>query len=111
VEAITLAYLDRIPHAALPYMDLKTDKRVKRLGELVDRWSADAIVYHTLRYCDPFSFKAKETKDVFAAYGIPLLEIHTEYAGSDFEAIRTRVEAFLEMVAKQSRSTKRYAHA
>jgi benzoyl-CoA reductase/2-hydroxyglutaryl-CoA dehydratase subunit BcrC/BadD/HgdB len=30
--------------------------------------------------------------------GIPLLEIHTEYAGSDFEAIRTRAEAFLEMI-------------
>jgi len=27
-----------------------------------------------------------------------MLEIHTEYAGSDFEAIRTRVEAFVEML-------------
>ncbi|HIH43761.1 MAG TPA: 2-hydroxyacyl-CoA dehydratase [Candidatus Methanoperedenaceae archaeon] len=29
---------------------------------------------------------------------VPLLEIHTEYAGSDIEAIRTRVEAFVELL-------------
>jgi len=29
---------------------------------------------------------------------VPFLEIHTEYSGSDFEAIRTRVEAFVEMI-------------
>jgi benzoyl-CoA reductase/2-hydroxyglutaryl-CoA dehydratase subunit BcrC/BadD/HgdB len=33
---------------------------------------------------------------------VPLLEIHTEYAGSDFEAIRTRVEAFIEMVESRA---------
>jgi benzoyl-CoA reductase/2-hydroxyglutaryl-CoA dehydratase subunit BcrC/BadD/HgdB len=32
---------------------------------------------------------------------IPFLEIHTEYASSDIEAIRTRVEAFLELVRHQ----------
>ncbi|HEX3048605.1 MAG TPA: 2-hydroxyacyl-CoA dehydratase family protein, partial [Bacillota bacterium] len=56
------------------------------------------VIYHTLRYCDPFSFKAGETKEVINQAGIPLLEIHTEYAGSDYEAIRTRVEAFVEMI-------------
>jgi benzoyl-CoA reductase/2-hydroxyglutaryl-CoA dehydratase subunit BcrC/BadD/HgdB len=102
VRDVVLGHLDRIPHAALPYMDLATDRRVKRLAELVEQSNADAIIYHTLRYCDPFSFKAKETKDVFAPKGVALLEIHTEYAGSDFESIRTRVEAFLEMVSSRS---------
>jgi benzoyl-CoA reductase/2-hydroxyglutaryl-CoA dehydratase subunit BcrC/BadD/HgdB len=55
-------------------------------------------VYHTLRYCDPFSFKALETKQVLAGRDIPFLEIHTEYAASDTEGIRTRIEAFLELL-------------
>jgi benzoyl-CoA reductase/2-hydroxyglutaryl-CoA dehydratase subunit BcrC/BadD/HgdB len=51
-----------------------------------------------LRYCDAYTFKTVETKRLLGEIGIPLLDIHTEYAGSDFEAIRTRSEAFLEMV-------------
>ncbi|MFT8889646.1 MAG: 2-hydroxyacyl-CoA dehydratase family protein [Ethanoligenens sp.] len=102
VGAVAMGYLNRTPHAALPYLDLKTDKRLKKLHDLIGEAKADGVIFHTLRYCDPFSFKAKETKDVLAESGTPLLEIHTEYAGSDYEAIRTRVEAFIEMLRNRN---------
>lgn len=95
---IALAYLNRTPHGALPYPHLESDRRVKKLHELVSVFQADGVIYHTLRYCDPYSFKAKETKDLLGERGISLLEIHTEYARSDFEAVRTRVEAFVELL-------------
>ena len=95
---IALGYLNRTPHGALPYLDLASDRRLQRLKDLIRKFKAQGVIYHTLRYCDPYTFKAKETKDVLKEDGIPLLEIHTEYAGSDFEAIRTRVEAFVEMI-------------
>jgi benzoyl-CoA reductase/2-hydroxyglutaryl-CoA dehydratase subunit BcrC/BadD/HgdB len=98
LEAVARAYLDRTPHGASPYLDLASDRRIKRLKELIKSFKANGVIYHTLRYCDPYTFKAKETKDILDKIGIPLLELHTEYAGSDFEAIRTRVEAFVEMV-------------
>ena len=90
------AYLDRVPHGSLPYLDLKSDGRLANLKHQIQAFSADGIIYHTLRYCDAFTFKAGETKDVLGK--LPFLEIHTEYSGSDFEAIRTRVEAFIEMI-------------
>lgn len=96
LDAIADAHL--IPHASLPTLDFAGDQRLKNLKALVEEYSADGIVYHTLRYCDAFTFKANETKRVFIEAGTPFLEIHTEYAGSDFEAIRTRIEAFVEMV-------------
>jgi benzoyl-CoA reductase/2-hydroxyglutaryl-CoA dehydratase subunit BcrC/BadD/HgdB len=98
LEAVAYAYLHRTPHGALPYLDLATDGRIKRLKELLGTFKANGVIYHTLRYCDPYTFKAKETKDILEKEGIPLLELHTEYAGSDVEAIRTRVEAFIEMI-------------
>ncbi len=98
VAGLALAYLNRTPHGALPYLELATDRRLRRLQELIHSFRAQGVIYHTLRYCDPYTFKAKETKDVLQQAGIPLLEIHTEYAGSDYEAIRTRVEAFVEMI-------------
>jgi benzoyl-CoA reductase/2-hydroxyglutaryl-CoA dehydratase subunit BcrC/BadD/HgdB len=98
LQGLAVGYLNRTPHGALPYLDLDTDQRIKRLKELIKTFKAQGVIYHTLRYCDPYTFKAKETKDILQKVGIPLLEIHTEYAGSDFEAIRTRVEAFVEMI-------------
>lgn len=102
IEGIALAYINRTPHGALPYLELNTDKRLKRLRELIHSFKAQGVIYHTLRYCDPYTFKAKETKDILQKEGIPLLEIHTEYAGSDYEAIRTRVEAFVEMIKNKT---------
>lgn len=98
IKGIADAYINRVPHAALPYLDLKTDRRLKNLKKQIHDQKAQGVIYHTLRYCDPFTFKAGETKDVLKKEGIPLLEIHTEYASSDIEAIRTRAEAFVEMI-------------
>jgi len=98
VEAVADGYLSRVPHAALPYLDITTDIRIKKLKELLHKFRAQAVIDHTLRYCDPYTFKAGETKDILNNEGYPFLEIHTEYASSDIEAIRTRVEAFLELV-------------
>ncbi|MCX6178186.1 MAG: 2-hydroxyacyl-CoA dehydratase family protein [Chlorobiales bacterium] len=101
---VALGYLNRTPHAALPYLDLESDRRLKKLHELLAEFKAQGVIYHTLRYCDPFTFKAKETKDVLAKSAIPVLEIHTEYAGSDYEALRTRLEAFVEMIKIKAES-------
>jgi benzoyl-CoA reductase/2-hydroxyglutaryl-CoA dehydratase subunit BcrC/BadD/HgdB len=98
LKGIAHAYLSRVPHAALPYLDLETDGRLKNLKAQINAFAAQGAINHTLRYCDPFTFKAGETKEQLKKIGIPMLEIHTEYAGSDFEAIRTRVEAFVEML-------------
>ncbi len=102
LQGLAIGYINRTPHGALPYLELDTDKRILRLKELIKTFKAQGVIYHTLRYCDPYTFKAKETKDILQKEGIPLLEIHTEYAGSDFEAIRTRIEAFVEMIKNKS---------
>lgn len=96
LDAVADAYI--IPHASLPTLDFEGDQRLRNLKTLVKDFNAQGVIYHSLRYCDAFTFKAPETKRVFLDEGVPFLEIHTEYSGSDYEAIRTRVEAFLELV-------------
>ena len=102
IKGIAYAYINRVPHGALPYLDLETDGRLKNLKQLIKDYKASGVIYHTLRYCDPFTFKAGETKDALKKVGVPLLEIHTEYAGSDVEAIRTRAEAFVELIKNKN---------
>jgi benzoyl-CoA reductase/2-hydroxyglutaryl-CoA dehydratase subunit BcrC/BadD/HgdB len=100
VDAIADAYLARVQCAALPNLNLKEDKRVENLLRSVRESKADGVVYHTLRYCDPFTFKAGETKKLLGRE-VPFLEIHTEYASSDVEGIRTRLRAFVELLRAQ----------
>lgn len=102
VQGIADAYLDKVPCASLPYLkELETDRRLANLSKLVKQFQPDGMIYHTLRFCDAFTFKGNETKTFLK---IPFMEIHTEYAGSDIEGVRTRVEAFLEMIRdEQSR--------
>ncbi|MDR1931888.1 MAG: 2-hydroxyacyl-CoA dehydratase family protein [Spirochaetales bacterium] len=96
VEGIADAYIERHPHGSLPVLDIEQDKRLKDIKQLIKDYKADGVLFHTLRYCDCFTFKAAETKSVLKELNIPFLEIHTEYAKSDIEAIRTRLEAFVE---------------
>jgi benzoyl-CoA reductase/2-hydroxyglutaryl-CoA dehydratase subunit BcrC/BadD/HgdB len=104
IEDIADAYLDRHPHGSLPTMDINADKRLSNIKKLAAEYAIDGVLFHTLRYCDCFTFKASETKSVLRESNIPFLEIHTEYAGSDLEAIRTRVEAFTESLADRVRA-------
>ncbi|MDR1625600.1 MAG: 2-hydroxyacyl-CoA dehydratase family protein [Spirochaetia bacterium] len=96
LEGIADAYLARHPHGSLPVLDIGQDKRLKNIKKLVRDYRVNGVLFHTLRYCDCFTFKAAETKNVLKTLGVPFLEIHTEYARSDIEAIRTRLEAFIE---------------
>jgi benzoyl-CoA reductase/2-hydroxyglutaryl-CoA dehydratase subunit BcrC/BadD/HgdB len=98
IKGIADAYVNRVPHGALPYLDLESDRRIKNLKQLISSFQAQGVIYHTLRYCDPYTFKTLETKEVLQKIGIPLLDIHTEYARSDLEAIRTRIETFVEIL-------------
>lgn len=102
VDGLADAYLARHPHASLPNLDFKNDLRLRNLLSLIKDYQVDGVLFHSLRYCDSFTFKANETKNVLQNAGIPFLEIHTEYAGSDFEAIRTRTEAFVEVLSTKT---------
>lgn len=98
------AYLDKIPCATLPFLpSLEADRRLGNLSQLIDNFRPEGMIYHTLRLCDAFTFKAAETKR-FINDKISFMEIHTEYADSDIEAIRTRIDAFIEVLEGRRRS-------
>ncbi|PWR71268.1 2-hydroxyacyl-CoA dehydratase subunit D [Methanospirillum lacunae] len=102
VSSIADAYLNRIPHYTLPCLEMDNDTRFEHLMSAVLETKANGVIYHTIRYCDSATFKTTGLKNRLKNVGVPLLEIHTEYSGSDVEAIRTRVEAFFEILKGQN---------
>jgi len=53
------------------------------------------MIYKTLLYCDAWNFEARRLQE---ALGLPMLHLDTDYAHENREQVRTRVEAFLEMI-------------
>nr|WP_319540633.1 2-hydroxyacyl-CoA dehydratase family protein [uncultured Methanospirillum sp.] len=98
ISGIADAYMQMIPHHSLPCISEDDDYRINRLKKVISEVGASGVVYHTMRFCDSSTFKAPGLKTRLEEMDIPLLEIHTEYSNSDIEAMRTRIEAFIELL-------------
>ena len=51
-----------------------------------------------LSFCQPYTMEAFKVEKALSAAGIPMLVIDTDYSMEDVEQLKTRVEAFVEMV-------------
>jgi benzoyl-CoA reductase/2-hydroxyglutaryl-CoA dehydratase subunit BcrC/BadD/HgdB len=81
----------------------KSDDRMDRLLQMREDFEVDGVIYHQLRLCQLYDMEFNKVKEVFESEGIPILRIQTDYSEEDVEQIRTRVEAFLEMIKARRR--------
>ena len=63
--------------------------------EQIDQWKPDGIIYRTLKFCHPWTFEVQAFKDRF---GLPLLHLDSDYSNSNIGQLRTRIQAFIEML-------------
>ena len=94
LEAISRRYLSNFPCAR---MYPSTD-RFDRVVKLAREARVDGIISETIRYCVPYAHDIPLISDRLKAENIPLLTLDVEYGTSGSGQIRTRVQAFLEMV-------------
>lgn len=76
----------------------KSDDRIDKLLQMKEDFGVDGVIYHQLRLCQLYDLEFNKVKEVFESEGIPILRIQTDYSQEDVEQIRTRVEAFVEMI-------------
>ena len=88
------AYLDQAPCARQSPLT----KRIDFAGNLAQEYKVDAVIYYTLKFCPSFS----QTKGLFMRrfheIGLPALELDTDYSQGDTGQIKTRLEAFIEVL-------------
>jgi benzoyl-CoA reductase subunit C len=92
--AISRRYLSNFPCAR---MYPSTD-RFDRIVKLAREARVDGIISETIRYCVPYAHDIPLLRDRLEAENLPLLTLDVEYGTSGSGQIRTRVQAFLEMV-------------
>lgn len=81
----------------------KSDDRIDRLLQMKEDFGIDGVIYHQLRLCQLYDMEFNKVKQVFESRGIPILKIQTDYSQEDIEQIRTRIEAFLEVIKSKGK--------
>jgi benzoyl-CoA reductase/2-hydroxyglutaryl-CoA dehydratase subunit BcrC/BadD/HgdB len=74
------------------------DERVRRMKEAVKVFGVEGVVFHTLRGCHLNNLEATKIELALREEGIPMVKLESEYDEGDIEQVRTRVEAFVEMI-------------
>jgi len=76
--------------------------RLELLAKLAKEYHADGVVDITWVGCHTYNVESRVLKEYLAQHGnVPLLQIETDYSQGDVGQIKTRIEAFLEMVTKK----------
>jgi len=76
------------------------NERLSDIEDLAGRLKADGIIHYAIQFCTPYMMEAYKVKKVADAMKVPFLRIETDYSMEDMGQLKTRVEAFLEMIGK-----------
>jgi benzoyl-CoA reductase/2-hydroxyglutaryl-CoA dehydratase subunit BcrC/BadD/HgdB len=77
--------------------------RMDVLTEMVEAYEIDGVAYHVLRGCLNYDIESRKIEKLLKSHGIPMLKVETDYSQEDVEQIRTRIEAFLEMITARKK--------
>ncbi|NLO20603.1 MAG: 2-hydroxyacyl-CoA dehydratase [Syntrophomonadaceae bacterium] len=64
----------------------------------VKEYQADGVIDYTLQFCGLYSTESYLLRKAMKKEGLPFLHIETDYSEQDSEQLRTRIEAFIEIL-------------
>jgi benzoyl-CoA reductase/2-hydroxyglutaryl-CoA dehydratase subunit BcrC/BadD/HgdB len=74
-------------------------ERIEDIVRLAREYKVDGVVHYNLLFCHTYANEAVKVRKALEKAGIPLLCVETDY-GDDSGQLRTRIDAFLEMIQK-----------
>ncbi|HEX77708.1 MAG TPA: 2-hydroxyacyl-CoA dehydratase [Dehalococcoidia bacterium] len=82
-----------------PRTDRGTDiDRFQYILDLAREYNANGVIMYIYAFCDPHKFDAPDVRRYLEQAGLPVLIIDDDYTMTNLAAIRTRVQAFAEML-------------
>ncbi|HCP60788.1 MAG TPA: hypothetical protein DIT43_04495, partial [Dehalococcoidia bacterium] len=74
------------------------ERRFGHIGRAIKDFKADGVILYIYKYCDPFGFEVPQVKGYIESLGTPVLYLEDEYSMSTIGRMRTRIQAFLELI-------------
>ena len=76
------------------------EERLDDIVRLAKEYQVDGVMHYNLQFCHTYANEAFNVEKRLEKEGIPLLRIETDYSDEDAGQLRTRIEAFLEMIRR-----------
>jgi benzoyl-CoA reductase/2-hydroxyglutaryl-CoA dehydratase subunit BcrC/BadD/HgdB len=73
-------------------------ERLDHIVEMAKGLGVQGVIHYGLNFCQPYAIESFRVGQALEAAGVPMLSIETDYSMEDVEQLKTRVEAFVEMV-------------
>ncbi|MCX5814576.1 MAG: 2-hydroxyacyl-CoA dehydratase family protein [Proteobacteria bacterium] len=104
VQGIAERYLRKLklPTTCVNSGDTYQENLEARFGHIkqnIMEFKVDGVVLFIYKYCDPYGFEVPAMKSFIESAGVPVLYLEDEYSTSTLPRMKTRIEAFLEMIA------------
>ena len=93
IEAIAERYIN-IPCSIMT----PNDGRMDRIKQYIEDYKVDGVVDVTLTACHTYAIETEKVRRTVEGLGKSYLAIETNYSNSDAPQLRTRLEAFVEML-------------
>jgi len=72
--------------------------RLQHIMEMKEAYNADGVIHYGLQFCQPYAIESGRVEKALQAKKIPVLCVETDYSQADAGQLKTRVEAFIEML-------------
>nr|WP_321467475.1 2-hydroxyacyl-CoA dehydratase family protein [uncultured Desulfobulbus sp.] len=82
------------------------EDRLVTLRRMIATHRVDGVVYHVLKGCVVYDFEVGRVERALKECNVPVVRIETDYSPEDVEQLRTRIEAFVEMLMQRKKKTK-----
>jgi predicted CoA-substrate-specific enzyme activase len=93
-KALADGYLDHFPCTRMKPLE----ERIKATIKMARDYQVEGVLYSYLKFCPCYGLTKNQFLRAFQEAGIPVLEVPTDYSRSDEGQIRTRLEAFVEVL-------------
>ena len=74
------------------------ESRMEHVEQMARDYRADGVILYSLQFCSPYAIEAFSLERKLRAKGIRCMKIDTDYSQEDVGQLRTRIEAFLEVI-------------
>jgi len=99
IQALADAQLAKMPVAG---MYDKEKSRGERIIQKVRRTAAHAVIFLVQKFCEPYEIDVVGVEEELKKAGIPMLKLESDYQTSSVAPLRTRIDAFAEMLTAKS---------
>ncbi|QCQ23199.1 double-cubane-cluster-containing anaerobic reductase [Desulfoglaeba alkanexedens] len=73
-------------------------ERLEHIVDLARELEVKGVIHYGLSFCQPYAMESFKVEKALRNAGIPMLAVETDYSMEDVEQLKTRVEAFVEMI-------------